>query len=101
MDLKLGGILPASGYAGLTLEGPQDPVQGNRSILTARSTFKFVRTRFFASEIIIESGDVVTEQSVITGTDGRGLFKNADGYFHILGNSIGQPAKVRGEICNP
>jgi hypothetical protein len=114
--LKLGGLLPAYGYSGVTSEKmtnvlppffPQSgseafspaSVQGDRTVLTARSTFSLAGTRLYAAEVIIDSGDMVTEQSVITGTDGKGLFKNATGGFVILGNSIGETAQVRGEIC--
>lgn len=99
--IKLGGILPSSGYSGVTAEPGPVAVQGDRAVLTARSTFSIGGTRIYAAEVIVQSGAVVTEQSVITGTDGRGLFKNASGYFHILGNSIGQPAQVYGQLCLP
>lgn len=112
VELKLGGILPARGFAGLTAESSPVPIyQGSfeRSLLTARSTFKLGRTQFYAAEIIIESRNVddpdtqpiVSEQSIITGTNGRGLYRNASGYFNILGNSIGERARVSGEICTP
>lgn len=111
--LKLGGLLPASGYSGVTSETissllPQGgtaaspaSVQGGRTLLTARSTFSLGGTRFYAAEVIIQSGAQVTEQSVITSTDGNGLFKNATGGFTILGNSIVQTAQVQGQICTP
>lgn len=50
-----------------------------------------------AGEVI---GDVVTEQILITGTDGRGLFANTTGHLVVLGNSIGQSARVVGELCS-
>jgi hypothetical protein len=43
----------------------------------------------------------VTEQSVITGTNGQGLLRNATGGFAVLGDSREQPAQVRGQICTP
>lgn len=114
--LKLGGLIPAYGYSGVTSEpmetaaGPgRSPAivqvalkdQVERSVLTARSTFVVGGTRFYAAEVIIESDGLVTEQSVITGTDGKGLFKKATGGFTILGNSLGETAQVRGQICTP
>jgi hypothetical protein len=111
--LKLGGLLPSYGHAGVTSElmsslvpsggaaASPAQVQGDRNVLTARSTFTLAGTRFYAAEIIVDSNGFVTEQSVITGTDGKGLLRNASGGFTILGNSIGQPAQVRGEICTP
>lgn len=112
VTLKLGGLSSAYGHAGVTSELMTSAVTGDeaaspvtaqngRDILTARSTFTLAGTRFYAAEVIIESGGFVTEQSIITGTDGRGLLRNADGGFAILGNSIGQPAPVRGQICTP
>ncbi len=109
--LKLGGLLPAHGYAGVTSEALTSllpnggvavspaSVQGGRNLVTARSTFALAGTRIYAAEVIIASGDMVSEQSIITGTDGKGLFKNATGGFTIFGNSIGETAQVRGQIC--
>lgn len=113
VTLKLGGLLPAHGYAGVTAEpmtnssnetvvGPVAlPTQGGRQVLTARSTFTLAGTRFFAAEVIIDSGSFVTEQSVITGTNGEGWLKGATGGFVVLGDSINQSAPVRGQICTP
>jgi hypothetical protein len=112
VTLKLGGLLPAYGHAGVASEAVQSQlpeggvaaspaaVQG-RGLLTARSTFSLGGTRFYAAEVIVDSNGFITEQSVITGTDGRGLFKNASGGFTVLGNSIGETAQVRGQICTP
>jgi hypothetical protein len=112
LTLKIGGLLTATGYAGVTSEmmtsvlpnggmaASPAIVQNNRTVLTARSTFSLGGTRFYAEEIIIDSGNgQVTEQSIITGTDGKGLFKNATGSMTILGNSIGETAQVRGSLC--
>lgn len=110
--LKARGLPNAHGYAGVTVEpiasllpnGGQAlspaAVQG-RQLLTARSTFALGGTRFYLSEIIVESDGIVTEQSVITGTDGRGTYAQASGGFHVLGNSIGAAAPVRGQLCSP
>jgi hypothetical protein len=109
--LKLGGLIPASGHAGVTMEGMHSLIAGggdaaspvvtqqSRQVMTARSTFVLGGTRLYAAELIIDSGAIVTEQSIITGTDGRGIFRNASGGFTVIGNSIGQPATVRGELC--
>jgi len=112
--LKLGGLVPAYGYSGVTSEmissllsgggEARSPAiaQGGRTLLTARSTFSLGGTRLYAAEVILDSGSgLVTEQSVITGTDGKGLFKNATGGFTILGNSIGETAHMQGQICIP
>jgi hypothetical protein len=112
--LKLGNLVPANGHAGVTSEmitssldngglaASPATVQDKRAVLTARSTFTLAGTRFYAAEVIIDSGNGnVTEQSIITGTDGKGLFKNAQGTLNILGNSIGETAQVRGKICTP
>jgi len=42
---------------------------------------------------------VVTEQIVITGTNEQGLLAGATGHLVVLGNSIGQDARVVGELC--
>lgn len=111
--LKLVGLPAINGHSGVTSElmGSLLPgggaaaspagVQDNRAILTARSTFALGGTRFYAAEVIIDTGhgQMVTEQSVITSTDGKGLFKNATGGFTILGNSIGETARVQGQLC--
>jgi hypothetical protein len=112
--LKLGGMLPVYGYSGVTSEAMTSmyggstaatpaSVQGSRTLLTARSTLTMGGTRIYAAEVIISSnnGDMVTEQSVITGTDGKGLFKNATGGFTILGNSVNDTAQLHGKICTP
>ena len=135
MTMKLGGFLPAYGYAGVTHEpltgllldpqpagiqpgtiaspayvGLESPPR--QSLLTARSTFSLGGTQFYAAEVIvsqlkwIDTSTAlplrVTEQSVITGTNGQGLFaKYTTGGVTIIGNSIGQDAQVRGEICQP
>ncbi len=111
--LKLAGVLPVYGYSGVTAEAMSGiytgdatsspaSVQENRMLLTARSTLVMAGTRLYAAEVIISSnGDLVTEQSVITGTDGKGQLKNASGGFAILGNSVGQTAQVIGKICTP
>lgn len=111
--LKIGGLLPAYGYSGVTTElmtsvvngAAYSPavVQGGRVVMTARSTFSLGGTQIHAAEIITQSnpGNVVTEQSIITGTDGNGLFKNATGYFMIKGDSTQGTAQVTGQICTP
>lgn len=101
VTMKLAGILPSTGYAGLTLEPGPLVVQDFRQVLTARSTFSLAGTRVYTAEVLVQSGDFVTEQSIITGTDGRGLFRNVTGGFTVSGNSLGQPAQVRGQLCTP
>lgn len=113
--LKLVGLPAITGYSGVTSEAmvsllpggiggaAASPVgvQDNRAILTARTTFTLGGTRIYAAEVIIDTGhgQTVTEQSVITHTDDKGLFKNAKGGFTIMGNSIGETARVQGQLC--
>lgn len=111
LTLKLAGFAKSYGHSGITSEPMASLIPGGgvamspatgqdgRNVLTARSTFSLGGTRFHAAEIIVDSNGKVTEQSIITGTDGQGLFKNASGVLTILGNSVGQPALVHGEIC--
>lgn len=101
VTLKLGGFLPAYGHAGVTLEPGPVSMQDGRTVLSARSTFTMAGTRVYAAEIAVMSGDVVTEQSLITGTDGRGLLRGVTGNFNVLGNSIGKTVPVRGSLCLP
>ncbi len=84
-----------------------------QAVQTARSTFRLGGTQFYAAEVIVSQlkwvdGDPVpqplrvTEQSVITGNNGQGLFRGyTTGGINILGNSINQDAQVRGEVCRP
>ena len=94
---------------------PQDgqPTVARQIVHTARSAISIgsgaFRTTLFSSDVLVMKPkisatgqiepDVVTEQIIITGTDGQGLFANATGHLVVLGNSIGQRARVRGEIC--
>lgn len=129
--LKLFGFNTSTGYSGVTSElligsvQAQTPVyvpaDGNPSmqrqqILTARSRISVNGTNtgngnteiYTAEVIVIQPGNIstsppkrVTEQSVITGTNGKGLFNGVTGGFVITGNSIGQEAPIQGEFCFP
>jgi hypothetical protein len=48
----------------------------------------------------VTGAKAVTEQIIITGTDGQGAFANATGHLSVVGDSRGQSARVLGEICN-
>ncbi|MCB1895019.1 MAG: hypothetical protein H6945_15535 [Zoogloeaceae bacterium] len=98
----------------LTLLESGDPLPGDtvpmvrNQVLTARSAigigFGPFRTVVYSSDVIVvrpqgAAAPIVTEQIVISGTDGKGLFRNASGHFAVLGNSIGQSAPVVGQLC--
>lgn len=95
---------------------PEDvpPNPPRQLIQTARSAIAIgsgrFRTTLFSSDVIVVGkpvfaptgqlvSGIVTEQIVITGTDGQGLFAGATGHLAVLGNSIGESARVGGEIC--
>lgn len=94
------------GETGDTLPGSAPTVR--HQVLTARSAigigFGPFRTVVYSTDVIVVHPQdaalpIVTEQIVISGTDGKGLFKNATGHLTVLGNSIGQSAPVVGQLC--
>ena len=125
--LKLLGFGTSTGYSGVTSEPLRDvnggvistpahvPVDDGvaprQQVLTARSWLPINLTNgtvISTAEVIIIQPDSnptlppkrVTEQSVITSATG-GLLHNATGGFVITGNSIGQEAPIKGELCLP
>ncbi|MCB1888374.1 MAG: hypothetical protein KDH20_12270 [Rhodocyclaceae bacterium] len=94
---------------------PEDDAPVPRQIVqTARSAIGVgwgpFRTTLYSSDVMVirpsfdASGAVaadsfISEQIVITGTDGRGLFANTTGHMVVIGNSFSQPARVVGELC--
>lgn len=124
--LSLFGLPAGQGYAGVTSEVvaglgggqtatpamiPEDGQLVPRQLIqTARSAIDIgsgaFKTRLYSSDVIVVRPapgqvvpELVTEQLLITGTDGQGAFANARGHLVVLGNSIGQRARVVGEIC--
>ncbi len=96
---------------------PEDaaPSVPRQLVQTARSAIAVgwgpFRTTLYSSDVTvvrpsfdaaggIGADSIVTEQIVITGTDGKGLFANTTGHLVVLGNSIGQSARVVGELCS-
>ena len=124
--LKLLGFGTSTGYSGVTSEPligngsgtttpayvpADDGVTPRQQVLTARSWLPINLTNgtvISTAEVIIIQPDSnsalppkrVTEQSVITSATG-GLLNNATGGFVITGNSIGQEAPIKGELCLP
>lgn len=123
VQLSLFGFPVGNGYAGLTLEPivsaagnaatpafiPSDTSPSPRQVIqTARSAVTLGllpsrRTMLYTSDVIVIQPDTgaVTEQILITGTDGRGAYANATGHLTVIGNSIGQFAPVMGNMCLP
>ena len=124
VQLSLFGFPVGNGYAGVTTEhivstsggaamtpafiANDDSPSPRQLLQTARSVVSLGllpsrRTTLYTSDVIVIQPDTgaVTEQIVITGTDGRGAYANATGHLTVIGNSIGQPAPVMGNICLP
>jgi hypothetical protein len=123
VQLSLFGLPVGNGYAGLRREPilsaagnaatpafiPNDNSQSPRQVIqTARSAVSLGllparRTTLYTSDVIViqPTTGAVTEQIVITGTDGRGAYANATGHLTVIGSSIGQSAPVMGSICLP
>lgn len=128
VKLSILGLPIGNGYAGVTSEPiigadqavtatpafvPLDGQPAPRQIIqTARSAIALgtgsQRTMLYSADVTIIKPDlssgqpvpeVVTEQIVITGTDGQGYWAGVTGNLVVAGNSIGQPAPVMGKIC--
>jgi len=126
VKLSVLGFPTGYGYAGVTSEPvfgadhaatvtpayvPVDgqPAQPRQIIQTARSAIALGtgsrRTILYSSDVTIIKPDVpvertvVTEQIIITGTDGQGYWADVTGNLVVTGYSIGQPAPVVGQIC--
>ena len=85
---------------------PRQIVQTARSAITLGSGSR--RTTLYSSDVTVIQPDfssgqlepaAVTEQIIITGTDGQGSWANVTGHLTVAGNSIGQPAPLMGKIC--
>ncbi len=126
VTLSILGIPTGYGYAGVTKTTVlgEGGVTETPAVLaddaspavveTARSAigvgWGLFRTVLYSSDVVVARptlgpggelvNGVVTEQIVITGTNGRGLFANTTGHLVVLGNSIGRNAQVVGELCS-
>lgn len=128
--LSLLGFPAANGYAGVTAE-PLAGLAGTtatpaavinpatqlprQSIQTARSAVYIgsgaYRTTLYTNDVIVAQVSykpdgssvlgAVTEQILITGTDGKGAYSKVTGNLTVLGNSIGTQANVTGKLCLP
>lgn len=130
LALNLVGFPAATGYAGLTAEplvgftGPTATPAAvidaatslpRQSIQTARSVVYIgsgkQRTALYSNDVIVAqvkpaangamSTGAVTEQILISGSDGKGAYANVTGNLVVLGSSIGTPASVAGKLCLP
>lgn len=130
VQLSLLGFPQATGFAGLTSEAllgangvattpavipdtatqlPRQIVQTARSVVAMGSGSR--RTTLYSSDVILmqpvigAGGQVslgaVTEQILITGSDGQGAYAKVTGYLSVVGNSIGESAPVAGKLCLP
>lgn len=130
VTLNLIGFPAASGFAGVTAEplvgltGPTSTpaavidsatLQPRQSIQTARSVVYIgtgkQRTALYSNDVIVSQVKVasdgslgsgaVTEQILITGSDGKGAYAKVTGNLTVQGNSIGSAAPVTGKLCLP
>lgn len=94
--------------ASLPLPVPRQSIQTARSAVTLGQGAH--RTTLYSNDVIIAqlalgpNGPVpvaVTEQIVITGSDGKGAYAGVTGSLTVAGNSIGTPAPVSGRLCQP
>lgn len=98
-------VIPDSAQSPL----PRQIVQTARSVVALGSGSR--RTTLYSSDVNVmqpvigTDGQIslgaVTEQILITGSDGLGAYANATGYLSVVGNSVGQSAPVAGKICLP
>jgi hypothetical protein len=93
---------------------PAVPVP-RQSIQTARSAIVLgrgaQRTTLYSNDVIISQLQMgadgvpvavaVTEQIMITGSDGKGAYAKVTGNLTIAGNSIGAQAPLSGRLCLP
>jgi hypothetical protein len=117
---SIGLLRGASGFSGLTAEaaasiagagvavsplalfeaGPPPNAAPTRTLLSARSVLRAADgSSVFTADLILNSGASVVEQLVVIG--GSGSFTGASGQVAVIGNSIGQFAPFRGQICRP
>ncbi|WP_374502451.1 hypothetical protein [Zoogloea sp.] len=128
--LNLVGFPAATGFAGVTAEplvglsGPTATPAAvidaatslpRQSIQTARSVVYIGtgkhRTALYSNDVIVAqvklaadgsmSTGAVTEQILISGSDGKGAYAKVTGHLNVLGNSIGTSASVTGKLCLP
>ena len=128
--LNLVGFPAATGFAGVTAEplvglsGPTATPAAvidaatslpRQSIQTARSVVYIGtgkhRTALYSNDVIVAqvklaadgsmSTGAVSEQILISGSDGKGAYAKVTGHLNVLGNSIGTSASVTGKLCLP
>lgn len=69
------------------------------------------RTAIYTTDVVViqpqlsATGQVVpklmTEQILISGSDGKGAFANVSGHLNVMGTTVGAPSAVTGQICMP
>jgi len=73
---------------------PHPPIQ------PVRGPNAFVAQVKVAADGSMSTG-AVTEQILISGSDGKGAYAKVTGNLVVLGSSIGTPASVTGKLCLP
>lgn len=88
---------------------PRQIIQTARTVLSmgvgARKTTLYSNDVIVIKPVLTHTGQVlpaaVTEQIIISGTDGQGAYANYTGFLSVVGNSIGAAAPVAGKLCTP
>lgn len=116
------GLLPGSGYSGLTLESSISPVTGSvaqspaifnehavppitdefnlvetRRVFTARSAISLPGGKVYTADMGVIGLGASTEQLIITGGEGR--YQHASGVIYAFNNVIGQWGPFQGKLC--
>ena len=119
--VKLKGVLPGTGFAGLTAEAASSlslPDSGtatplllweggapslpggfgaSRQLITARSVLTVAGGSIYTSDAGLLSAGGVVEQILVTG--GSGFYRGATGALLVTGDSTREWAPVRGQVC--
>ena len=69
------------------------------------------RTTLYTTDVVViqpqlsATGQVVpklmTEQILISGSDGKGAFANVTGHLNVMGTTVGAISAVAGQVCMP
>ena len=102
-------VMPAVIPVSASLPVPRQSIQTARSVVYI-GTGKH-RTALYSNDVIVAqvklaadgsmSTGAVTEQILISGSDGKGAYAKVTGHLNVLGNSIGTSASVTGKLCLP
>lgn len=102
-------VMPAVIPVSASLPVPRQSIQTARSAVSLGNGAN--RTTLYSNDVIVaqlkigEDGQpvpvAVTEQIMITGSDGKGAYSKVTGNLTVAGNSIGMSAPLTGRLCLP